>query len=294
MLKKIFNCQEYLLNEPILPQDEKKKHLYILECLSSVSVKHPKGQVMMKPFDLLVGQTFIDFQLSSQDRTPLLLRLYSISFDLPTPLSQYTVGDNPLIHDLMNEENASQAYIFFTELDAKLCHAYLDALACLEDLSEKAKETDYVAFQSQKVAGLLFTELLRDHEHKVSKSASQFPSAQVKYASKETQSGMIMKYVTENIQSVSLKEAAAYFAYQPNYFSRLCQNLFGLSFKELKTHIKLELAKEQLQLTTKSLEEISQELGYKAVSNFHRNFKSYTGLTPKAYRQESRLPRFED
>lgn len=292
MLKKIYNCQEYMLNEPMLPQEKERKHLYILESLSQVRVNTPKGNMTMQPYDVLVGQSLMGFHLNSHDRNPLLLRLYSIEFDLPSPLNRYTVGDNPLIHDLMNENKSSKAYILFTHLTAKICHAYLDAIEQLEQLAQD--DDKYVHFQKQKIAGLLFTELLRDHENKVSKSGSQFPSAQVKYASQETQSGMIMQYVTENIQTVTLKETAAHFSYQPNYFSRLCQNLFGVTFNELKTHIKLELAKEQLRLTTKSLDEISQELGYKAVSNFHRNFKAQTGLTPREYRQESRLPNFED
>ncbi len=292
MLKKIYNCQKYMFNEPMLPQEKQRKHLYILESLSQVRVNTPKGEMMMQPYDILVGQSLMDFHMVSHDRNSVLLRLYSIKFDLPSPLNQYTVGDNPLIHDLMNEDKSSEAYVLFTHLNAKICHAYLDAIEQLEQLSQD--EDQYVDFQRQKLAGLLFTELLRDHENKVSKSASQFPNAQVKYASKDTQSGIIMKYVTENIQTVTLKEAAAHFSYQSNYFSRLCQNLFGVTFNELKTHIKLELAKEQLRLTTKSLDEISQELGYKAVSNFHRNFKSKTGLTPREYRQKSHLPHFDD
>lgn len=62
-----------------------------------------------------------------------------------------------------------------------------------------------------------------------------------------------------------------------------------MTFVEFKTHIKIELAKDQLTLTHKSFELISQELGYKDVSNFYRNFKLYTGMTPKDYRETVKL-----
>lgn len=287
MVEKISNCQEYLLHLAAGKETKKKKYLYLLEILSEVEIQTPHKKLITKPFDVLLGKSFVDFQLQSYSRSPILLRYFQLEFDIPGPIQQLTVGDNPLIHDIMNDETSEEVYVLFTHLAQKICHSYLDVIEHLELAAEN--DDEYFAFQKQKVTSLLFTELLRNHETKVSKSSSRFPSMDVKYASKDTQSGMIMRYLSENIQEVTLKEAADYFSYQPNYFSRLIQNLFGVTFNQLKTDIKLELAKEQLRLTTKSLEEISQELGYKAVSNFHRNFKSHVGMTPREYRQAHRL-----
>lgn len=281
MIKRLTNTQEFLLKEPIIEQTEIRKHLYILEILSPMTIDGPSGRFIVDKFDVILAQE-LDFFMKSQQGEGIIARLASIYFDLPAPIHQYAVGDNPLIHDLMNEEISSQAFVLFKGLEAQVCHAYMTAI---ENLQALEVSDNYVKFQVQKVAGLLFTELLRDHRVKISKSASQFPTTQVKYASKETQSGVIMKYVTEHIQQISLKETAEHFSYQTNYFSRLIHDLFGVTFNELKKQIRLELAKEQLRLTTKSLEEISQELGYKAVSNFHRNFKAETGQTPREYRQ---------
>ncbi len=285
MIQKITNCVSYTLDTPLQEQTDAQKHLYILEVLTPVILTTPQKRVLLQPFDILLGQDLSGLQLESQDRSPLLLRLFSLQFDIPGNLTAYTVGDNAIIHDLMNADEVGQAYVLFTQLQAKVCHAYLDVVEALEDLSTV---DDYTHFQKQKVAGLLFTELLREHESKISKSVSHFPDKEVKYATRDTQAGVIMKYVREHIHTITLKEAAAHFSYQSNYFSRLCQNLYGTTFNELKTHIKLEIAKEQLSMTTKSLEEISQELGYKAVSNFHRNFKAHTGMTPHEYRKHHR------
>lgn len=288
MITKLSNCQTLRLSEPMLAQTEHQKHLYVFEALSYLTVYSSQGQFILEPFDMVVAQS-LDFQLEASHSQGILARYASIYFDLPGSIQQYAVGDNPLIHDLMNEEISSMAYVVFKGLGAKICHSYMTVLECLQQESDDV----YLQFQKQKVASLLFSELLREHERKISKSASRFPNAEVKYASKETQSGMIMKYITEHIATVTLKETADHFSYQSNYFSRLCHELFGVTFNVLKQQIRLEVAKEQLRLTTKSLEEISQELGYKAVSNFHRNFKAATGLTPKEYRQQARTPFFE-
>ena len=286
MVRFISNTLSQTLNEPFQQSHKSCKHLYILEILSQVVIVSDQKQVPLQPYDIILAQSFNHLQIDSLDRNPILLRLYSLDFAKPSPLNQYTVGDNLLIHDLMNDHTSEDAYILFTNLSDLICHAYLDALEKLENLRDNNDEQVYIDFQRQKLAGLLFTDLLRQHDAKVSKFASRFPSVNVKYASKDSQSGAIMKYVSDNVHHISLKEAAAHFSYQANYFSRLCHELFGISFNQLKTTIRLEIAKEQLRLTTKSVEEISQELGYKAVSNFHRNFKSQTGMTPNDYRQD--------
>lgn len=281
MVTLISNCQTYTPVAPLQEQSDSRKHLYIMEILSEQLVTTPSKHLLVRPYDVIIGQDLSHFSFQSQTGSPILGRLYSLYFDIPGSMAFYTVGDNAIIHDLMNTDQVGEAYIIFNHLQAKIVHAYLDAIEALENIEDADQ---YSHYQIEKVAGLLFTELLREHEGKVSKSGSNFPDREVKYATRDTQSGVIMKYVREHIHDITLQEAAAHFSYQTNYFSRLCRTLYGTTFNELKTHIKLEIAKEQLTMTTKSLEEISLELGYKALSNFHRNFKAQTGLTPREYR----------
>ena len=48
---------------------------------------------------------------------------------------------------------------------------------------------------------------------------------------------------------------------------------------------KIQLAKTQLRSTTKSISQISAELGYVNTSHFINLFKRYEGITPSVYRQ---------
>ncbi|WP_302188035.1 helix-turn-helix transcriptional regulator [uncultured Lactobacillus sp.] len=84
----------------------------------------------------------------------------------------------------------------------------------------------------------------------------------------------------------SLREAAAYFGYQPNYFSRLCRKLFGHDFVHLRIRIRMNIAENELRLTNKRLEEISSELGYQDVANFSKTFSQLKGITPGAFRKK--------
>lgn len=50
----------------------------------------------------------------------------------------------------------------------------------------------------------------------------------------------------------------------------------------------MSISKSLLELTTKSIEEISEIVGYSSVSNYYRTFKLATGLTPSEYRKMQR------
>ncbi|GHN21418.1 hypothetical protein ME784_19330 [Lactobacillus delbrueckii] len=92
------------------------------------------------------------------------------------------------------------------------------------------------------------TELLHQHRQKISKSRSNFPRKNVRHANRDAQSGAIMTYLTQKNGQVSLKEAAEYFCYQANYFSRLYRKLFATDFVHLRRNIRINLTEDQLLL----------------------------------------------
>lgn len=122
------------------------------------------------------------------------------------------------------------------------------------------------------------TELLHQHRQKISKSRSNFPRKNVRHANRDAQSGAIMTYLTQKNGQVSLKEAAEYFCYRANYFSRLYRKLFATDFVHLRRNIRINLAEDQLLLTNKKLEEIADELGYQDLSSFSKAFAESTGF----------------
>ena len=69
-------------------------------------------------------------------------------------------------------------------------------------------------------------------------------------------------------EKVSMKEMADLCHLSPSYFSRLFNQETGESFVNYVNRQKIELAKEQLRGTSKSISQIAGELGYLNVSNF--------------------------
>ena len=70
-----------------------------------------------------------------------------------------------------------------------------------------------------------------------------------------------------------------------NYFSDLCRKETGMSaLKHIQQKV-LDVAKEQVFNTSKSISEISYELGFPYPQHFSRWFKKMVGVTPNEYRQ---------
>lgn len=256
-------------------------HIEFIEALNNLNIKSGNREFILNPLDIIISKHFKNVFIESQEDSATL-RWFSINIEYPNPLNRYLVADNALIHDLMNDKSTEVNYVVFRNLNLKICHNYLNNL---QIIAEQPKQDPYFNFQAQRITGLLFTELLHFHRQKIAKSISSFPSSNVKYASRDSQSGAIMTYISENNGKVTLKQMAKHFGYQPNYLSRLCKTLFGLDFIHLRLNIRMNLACEHLRLSNMSISEISDELGYKEATTFIQNFIKAKHMTPAAYRQ---------
>ena len=275
---KIFDSSDVTNNKQV---DSNIFHIEIIEAIAPSFLQSGHRIINLNPTDIIVTQHFKNVIVKSPSFKHCL-RHIGIDLHYPTPLNQFLVGDNPLIHDLMNDINPCLSYVVFQNLKEKICHSYIDLL-------EELVHTDidaFVMFEAERATGLLLTELLRNHQTKISKNQSEFPSQRVKYASKYTQSGSIMSYITNQNGNVTLQQVADHFGYQKNYLSRLCHELFEVDFIHLRLSIRMNLACEQLKLTTKSIAEISEELGYHDTSTFVQKFSDVNMMSPMEYRKK--------
>lgn len=93
------------------------------------------------------------------------------------------------------------------------------------------------------------------------------------------------KYVAMNVhKKITLGEVAAHLHLNPSYFSRLYKQETGENFIDFVNNTKMERAKEILDSSNKSAEEISEMLGFENKSYFLKTFKKSIGLSPSEYR----------
>lgn len=96
-------------------------------------------------------------------------------------------------------------------------------------------------------------------------------------------SSQILQYISEHLDSVTLKQIASHFSYHPNYISYLLHKELGITFSEILQKQKMERAVLLLKGTDLSIEEISTMLGYSNSSNFYKTFREYYHKSPREY-----------
>ena len=94
-------------------------------------------------------------------------------------------------------------------------------------------------------------------------------------------------FKSENIQNLGLP-SVAFFAEQlhfsANYFGDLVKKETGKSAKEYILNKTIEIAKNKVFESDKTINEIAYELGFKYPQHFTRLFKNKVGMTPNKYR----------
>lgn len=93
----------------------------------------------------------------------------------------------------------------------------------------------------------------------------------------------IVHYMSEHMDTVTLKELALRFSYHPNYISTLMHRETGKTFSEILLELRMDRAVTLLKCTTLPIDEISSILGYSNSSNFHKAFREYYHCSPRAY-----------
>lgn len=85
---------------------------------------------------------------------------------------------------------------------------------------------------------------------------------------------------------MSATVAAKEFYISPRTFVRRLSSV-GLSYKNIADDVRREHAIQFLESTDLKVSEIAQRLGYANSSNFSKAFKSWMGVPPKEYRENS-------
>jgi AraC-like DNA-binding protein len=89
-------------------------------------------------------------------------------------------------------------------------------------------------------------------------------------------------------QKTSLTEAAREACFSPYHFNRLFTNAFGETPHEFVTRRRIEQAKRMLLAENHSITEVCFEVGYESLGSFSSRFRTLTGFSPLAFRQQAR------
>lgn len=98
------------------------------------------------------------------------------------------------------------------------------------------------------------------------------------------------RYISQHYdRPLSLKEVADEVYLNPAYFSNLFKQKTGITFIGFLTRIRLEEACKKLAFTDDKISRIAEDTGFGNVRHFNRVFKNSSGLSPKEYRDSTRM-----
>ncbi len=133
------------------------------------------------------------------------------------------------------------------------------------------------------IINAFFAFLLRNH-------GTDFVSPESRSRQEDENTILILKYIQEHYNTVTLSELAAFFNYSERQIQRIIKESTGMSFSQNIQKLKLRQAVRLMQNSNLSIAAISEELGYSAPENFRHIFKKYYGMTPIEYRSAQNTP----
>ncbi len=97
-----------------------------------------------------------------------------------------------------------------------------------------------------------------------------------------------LKYISENYmdKNMSLDMLAEHTGFKYNYFSRLFKEAVGSTFIDYLITFRLEKAREMLDATNLSVEQIAQQTGFNDSNALIKTFKKYYTITPGQYKKK--------
>jgi two-component system response regulator YesN len=102
--------------------------------------------------------------------------------------------------------------------------------------------------------------------------------------------GEITGYVAERLDhKITLGEVAAYFGFTPNYLGQLFKLETNKLFSDFLNELRMKRACELLEDPTKKVYEIAEQVGYKNIIYFNRQFKEHIKMSPSEYRKKHKI-----
>ena len=96
----------------------------------------------------------------------------------------------------------------------------------------------------------------------------------------------VAEYIQRNFTDVTIRDLTNTFHYQEDYFNRLIKSKTGLTYSAYVQNIRLEKAAQLLTESAKSIDEISDIVGYHNKGYFYKIFQEKYGMTPSKYRKQ--------
>ena len=113
------------------------------------------------------------------------------------------------------------------------------------------------------------------------------PGSRLRLEDKDRRIHAMVDYIRANLQLVTLGDLAAAFHFSIPYASRYIKAKTGYTFQMILLISRMEAAADLLRETDWPVDQIASEIGLSGKTNFYKQFKSFYGMNPAAFRNET-------
>lgn len=184
-------------------------------------------------------------------------------------------GNNLLSHffrTTLLDKKENNFLLFYSDEPAKL------TLSIRFALIECTLNDDYTNIRCISWINILLSEVLRSYSR----------TMQFYDYTTSTDFSLILLYIQNNYQTLTLSSLAEYYHYTEPYLSRLIRQNTGKTFTELIKSLRLNEAVKYLLNTDMKVAEIAEKVGYNSTDHFSRTFRAEYHVSPQQYRKDNR------
>ncbi|TFE28649.1 response regulator [Cohnella luojiensis] len=121
-----------------------------------------------------------------------------------------------------------------------------------------------------------------------------FELSELLYLKKQRQKRKLIEEITQYVekrldQKITLNEVAAHFDFTPNYLGSLFKAETNTLFSDFLNELRMKRVCGLLADPTKKVYEIAEQVGYKNIIYFNRQFKQAMGMSPGEYRKKHKI-----
>ena len=99
-----------------------------------------------------------------------------------------------------------------------------------------------------------------------------------------------LSYIEQNFQNnITIEDIASFYGLNRSYFGKIFHDSIGKSPQEFLISYRMTKAAELLKLTSLSIADIGNAVGYPNQLHFSRAFKNTYGTSPRSWRNENKL-----
>lgn len=95
----------------------------------------------------------------------------------------------------------------------------------------------------------------------------------------------VSEYIRQHFATITIQELSDTFHFQEDYFNRLIKSKTGMTYSAYVQKFRLEKAEQLLQVSSMTIEDILEAVGYHNKGYFYKIFQEQFGITPSQYRK---------